>query len=1109
MRRAHVLVLFAVAAIAVFLHQFAADAADDKPAKEPPPRVAEASDEGQQALKRFRVPDGMTGSLWAAEPMLANPVCFCFDEKGRCFVAETFRLHKGVTDNRGHMNWLADDLASRTVADRVAMYRKFLKKDFASCETESDRVSLLEDTKGKGIADKATVFAEGFNHAADGIGAGLLARKGIVWYTCIPDLWLLRDTTGSGKADERKSLSTGYGIHVAFLGHDLHGLRMGPDGRLYFSLGDRGLNVTTREGKHLFNPDSGAVLRCDPDGSNLEIFATGLRNPQELAFDDLGNLFTVDNNSDSGDKARLVYVVEGGDSGWRTGYQYGSSLSNRGPFNAEKLWHLAHPGQPAFIVPPLAHIADGPSGLCFNYGAVALPGRYARHFFLADFRGAGGTSGIRSFSVRPKGAAFEMADQHQFIWSILATDCEFGPDGGFYVSDWTQGWELTGKGRIYRFADPTAAKNPAVAEVKRLLMEGFDRKSPAELVGLLGHADMRVRQEVQFALADKGDIEDLTSAANKGKHRIARLHGIWGLGQIGRKTPAAYEIVRTFLTDQDSEIRAAAARVLGDGRVSSAAAALIALLKDVEPRVRFFAAESLGRIGTKECIRPVVEVLRANADQDAYLRHAAVMALAGSGDPDALLSAGSDESPSVRTGVVLALRRLNSPELSRFLGDADPGVADEAARAIHDTPVVEALPALAARLEVPNQPELLLARALNARFRLGRDEDAAAVGRFAARTSALDKLRVEALHDLGEWATPSRRDRVTGLTQNLGKRSAGPAAEAIRRNLAGIFTGADEVRKEAARVSGWLEIKEAGPTLFGLLTDGNQPPEARVQALQGLVALDDPQLDKARDVALNDAHPKVKTEGRRLLARSRPAETVGLLAKSLRNEDWRSQQGAYSILGDLQGSKADELLADALDRLLMGQLQPEVHLDVLQAAGRHSADSVRERLNRYEEARAKGDHLASFREALVGGDAEAGRRLFATRAELSCLRCHKINGEGGEVGPDLTGVGSRQNREYLLESIVDPNKQITKGFETVVVTLKSGKTVVGVLKSEDGRELRLMTAEGVAVAVPKEQIDERESGKSAMPEDLVKHLSKSELRDLVEYLYGLKETKKH
>src|SRR5205823_14093366 len=105
-----------------------------------------------------------------------------------------------------HMIWLDDDAGSRTVADRVALDRKHLKDKFAEYETEHDRIRLLEDTQGTGVADKSTVFADGFHHAEDGIGAGVLARQGNVYYTCIPDLWLLRDTKGAGKADLRQSL---------------------------------------------------------------------------------------------------------------------------------------------------------------------------------------------------------------------------------------------------------------------------------------------------------------------------------------------------------------------------------------------------------------------------------------------------------------------------------------------------------------------------------------------------------------------------------------------------------------------------------------------------------------------------------------------------------------------------------------------------------------------------------------------------------------------------------------------------------------------------------------------------------------------------------------
>ena len=143
-------------------------------------------------------------------------------------------------------------------------------------------------------------------------------------------------------ADRREVLLDGFGVHTALLGHDMHGLILGPDGRLYFSIGDRGFNVTTPEGRHLFYPHTGAVLRCNRDSSELEVYASGMRNPQELAFDRHGNLFTGDNNSDGGDKARWVYVVEGGDSGWRISFQ---SLRTRGPWNEEKLWHPHFPGQ--------------------------------------------------------------------------------------------------------------------------------------------------------------------------------------------------------------------------------------------------------------------------------------------------------------------------------------------------------------------------------------------------------------------------------------------------------------------------------------------------------------------------------------------------------------------------------------------------------------------------------------------------------------------------------------------------------------------------------------------------------------------------------------------
>src|SRR5262249_11850338 len=198
--------------------------------------------------------------------------------------------------------------------------------------------------------------------------------------------------------------------------------------------------------------------------------------------------------------------------------------------------------------------------------------------------GEGGGRGVWSFAVKPKGAAFEIDDAHQFVWSVLATDCDFGPDGAFYISDWVQGWDLTGKGRIWKVTDPDNIKKPAVAEAKKLLAEGFDNRKTDELVKLLGHAHQQVRLEAQLALAAKGKraTKQRAKVAKEGRDRLARLHALWGLGQVGRDDLEAYGPVADCLADPDAEVRAQAAKVLGPSGLGIER--LSELLKDSEPR---------------------------------------------------------------------------------------------------------------------------------------------------------------------------------------------------------------------------------------------------------------------------------------------------------------------------------------------------------------------------------------------------------------------------------------------------------------------------------------------------------------------------------------------
>ncbi|MBO0698787.1 MAG: PQQ-dependent sugar dehydrogenase, partial [Zavarzinella sp.] len=849
------------------------------------PPIAKASDDAQKAIPRFQFDKSLKVEVWAAEPMLANPVAFAFDEKGRCFVAETFRLHHGVTDDRGHMNWLADDLASRSTADRVAIYKKDAGPKFhRQYETARERIRLLEDTTGSGRADKATVFRDDFGRAEDGLGAGILARKGDVYYTCIPDLWLLKDTKGTGTADTKKSLATGFGVHTSFIGHDLHGLRIGPDGRLYFSLGDRGMNVRTREGKHLLIPDTGAVLRCELDGSNLEVFATGLRNPQELAFDDYGNLFTVDNNSDSGDQARFLHLVEGGDYGWRIGYQYETRMhdssvkqGNRGPWNYEQLWKPDT--QAAYLLPAIKNYSNGPSGFT-AYPGVGLSDRYKGHFFLANFSGSPPNSGIYSFGIKPKGASFEMTDDHKFVWNILATDCEFGPDGAFYISDWVNGWNLPGMGRIYKVTDPQGVRDPAVAEAQKLIAESFDGKSVDELLKLLGHPHRGVRMEAQVALAAKGKdaIPSLMNLARDPKvERLARIHALWALGMITRKWNAGRKVdhdltqasadCEMFLKDPDPEIRAQAARLVSDPMLPVAREKpLQELLLDGEPRVRLFAALALARIsrpwpkGYLDGLPPaqanatlqhkrylrnsLLNMVWKNGGADPYLRFAGACALAAGVPTQILLEMKDDKSPEVRLALAVALRRQKAPEVGEFLGDSDPKVVAEAARAINDEVITAALAKLADLLSRPQLSPVVAYRALNVHFLLGKAENARALAEYASRADVPETLRALAIRMLGDWAKPPRRDYITGLTQDRPPR---PREEAVNvlvppSVLGQLARGPKAVRAEFVSAARKLDLKEAAPVLADLVADDKGEPEVRVEALHTLAALKDNRL---------------------------------------------------------------------------------------------------------------------------------------------------------------------------------------------------------------------------------------------------------------------------
>ena len=1003
------------------------------------------------------------------------------------------------------------DLACRTVEDRLRMTEKFFGAEAKQLAVESEVIRLLEDRDHDGKADFSSVYAEGFDSALDGIASGVVARRGKIWFANIPNLWQLDGRDKEGRATSRKILSHGYGIRFSYTGHDLHGLIFGPDGKMYFRFGDRGANVKTKEGGTLNFPDEGAVFRCEPDGSELEMVHHGLRNPQELAFDEFGNLFTGDNDFDHGDHERWVYVVEGGDSGWRVGYQHPPLGYDLVPWMAEQLWVPHFDGQAAYIVPPIANINDGPSGLTY-YPGTGLSAKWDGHFFLCQFKGSVTTSGIETFSLKPSGASFELIDSEPFISHVEATDVDFGPDSSIYFSDWGEGWARNRKGRIYRVCETNSINAPIVEQTRKLLANGFEKTSQPDLLKLLSHANMRVRLEAQYALAERGkkSVAELTKlAATTSGNPRARRHAIWALGQIGRVDPNAAKALVPLLSDGDAEIRAQAAKVLGDDHVSESFAGLISMLGDPSARVRFFAAQSLGKLKREDAVPAVVAMLRENNDGDMYLRHAGVFALSGCATVSQLIAAGKDESAAVRMAALLAMRRLHRPEISEFLKDRNELLVIEAARAINDVPINAAMPDLAALIsgdkifpqKYEKQFQALQLRAVNANSRLGVPENARALATYAARENVFPGAAAEALHALAHWSAPGTRDRVVGVYRPFtGQRATLAAAQALQPVIGKILSGPrpEPVKLATIDAIAQLHLADLGKSLSDLFSAQKDSENVRLEALKALGELKDFSLSNIVKLAQSDASELIRKEANRLATQLQPDTAISQIRSILEKSSVPEKQGAITSLASISGAEADGVLSELLDQLLAGQLPRELELELLEAAAKRPSAELNEKVKKYE-SRNFGT-LTGFSETLFGGNAESGKKIFFERPEASCVRCHKINNEGGDVGPVLSGIGSRKPREYLLESMVQPNAQIAPGFETVLVSTKNGASYAGIFKSENEKELVINSPEDGITKIDKENIKTRSRGNSGMVEGLGQILSKRDLRDLVEFL---------
>jgi putative membrane-bound dehydrogenase-like protein len=1073
---------------------------------------------------------GLEVKVFAPEGLVADPIAIDVDERGTVYVASSSRASLPL-DIRGHPTWVPTVHTLRTHADLQKFYQRELAPDRSATNTwindlnkdgsrdardlaeMKERLVRIQDTDGDGVADTSQVMAEGFNAdpTFDVVG-GLLHLRGELFFGIAPGIWRMRDTDGDGTIDTQTPVSQGYNIHPAFGGHGISGITLGPDGRIYWEVGDIGFNLVDGKGRRWSYPNQGGVFRADPDGSNVEVFATGIRNLQEFAFDDLGNLISVDNDGDhEGETERLVYIPEGSDGGWRANWQYGKFTDpDNNRYNVwmnESMFKPRFEGQAAHILPPIAPYHPGPSGMVFNPG-TALSEEWRNHFFISSFPGAPANARVHAFRLKEQGAGFALESDKVLLRGILTIGMKFGPDGALYLTDWIDGWTAKGNGRIWKLDAPQAAATAVRTEVRTLLGQDFASQKPVDLQALLRHVDMRVRQKAQFELVNRGEIQTLVSAAEDRTHRLARVHSLWGLGQLARKDPKVAARLTPFLSDDDGEIVAQAARLVGDVRYAPAAEDLVRLLGHKDARPRFFAAEALGRIAHKPAVAPIVEMLAANDDTDVYLRHAGSLALSRIGDAPALAALSTHTSRAVRMAAIVALRKMKSAAVARYLADSDEQVATEAARAVNDDGgVAEGVPALArllAETRFTNEP--LLRRSINANLRSGTAAAVTRLTTFAADSSRAEPLRVEAIAALGVFPKPSALDRVDGAYQGAATPRPAAAARAAVLRLMKAPPESPAMKVALADAAGRLNAQAAAPALRVQVRE-DASPDVRIAALRALQALKVPDVAELMQGALADRDPEVRRAALGILP-TLPlpdAAKVKQLEGVLTNGSNEDKQAAFGVLGTLKSPASEQLLASHLEKLSTGDVPVAVQLDLVEAARSHGSPALKARLESYRQARSAPTLAAAFSDAMItGGNAKRGAGTFFGNPAAACTRCHTVGAQGTDVGPNLTHISTALSRELLLQSLLEPNARIAPGFGIVSVTLRNGERLDGTLRSETDTDLVLVSGTpGVERRISKGDIASRTNPVSAMP-PFGESLGLREIRDLVEFLSTLK-----
>jgi putative membrane-bound dehydrogenase-like protein len=964
------------------------------------------SDSVQAKVSELQVPEGLEVKPFASEPMLINPTNIDVDSKGRVWVLEAYNYRPGINGN--------------------------------PTNPQGDRILILEDTNGDGQADSRTIFYQSPELNAP---LGIAVLDSMVIISQSPYIWKMFDDNRDGKADRKEVMFSGIGGDQH--DHGAHAFTFGPDGKLYFNLGNEGKQLLDAKGNPVLDQDGdqigpkkyrqGMVFRCNLDGSQVEVLGHNFRNNYEVAVDSYGGLWQSDNDDDGNKGVRINAVFEHGNYGYvdeMTGEGWNVNRTNIEKEIPLRHWHLNDPG----VVPNLLQTGAGsPTGMIIYEGTL-LPSKFQNQMIHTD----AGPNVVRSYATTPWGAGYE-ARINNLITSrdqwFRPADVAAAPDGSLFVADWYDpgvGGHQAGdqaKGRIYRIAPKGHAYKKTA----------FDLSTPESAYKALENPNLEIRFLAFQALKKMGTKAEavLENAFNTNENPRFRARAFWVLNQGPRSNEfnaKAFDQANPNL--KMMAIRAAKQKPFAEWSTLAAKAA-----KDQHASVRRELAIALRHLSGDEVNQLWATLAMRHGGSDRWYLEA--------------LGIGADGNWDERFSAYMTLKPENSK-----------GYADIVWRARTE----KALPALIEL--IGNTKSLAYFRALD--FMPGEKKSEALFGLISGKFANDLTAQLEAVRHMKPDYIASHPEVKAALVALL-KQTSG---------------------KQYLELVDYYQLKEESPRVLSMILAGTESSKSG-QVLYNLPGGAD--LIRSTFFAGKEADQLALIE---MLRYQGKTESVSLLFDATINPKFSKtvQMQAARVIGNAYPT--EEFVLDLLEKKKITPAYIPLVVESLQKAWRKS---IRMKANSYldkHQTDSKKSHPAVAELVKMSGDAVKGKVVFTN----SCAMCHVVNNEGIDFGPKLSEIGSKLSKEGMYMSILYPNAGIGFGYETFEVKTKSGDSYQGIVVSKNETDIVLRIPGGIVKSFKTSALKSyKQLPESLMPEGLADGMSTKELVDLLEYVSTLKK----